>query len=138
MRLRTVILTIFLLPIVSWSQIKTAPEFFIISKKMREELRTEKTKEKKILKLKDLEKQLLATQKQFEIKNPIKGDEIEKKVNFFYFTFEPLFEAKNFDSLGCKKTEHQLILEDKMGKEETEALTPDAKEAIEWLHLICK
>ncbi len=137
MRFRTLILVI-LIPVSAWTEAKTVSDFFALSKKMRSELVDEKFKDKKILKLKVYEKQLLEAQKEYEIKNPKKGDDIEKKVNFLYYTFEPLFTAKSFDTLECKKTEHQVLLEDSMGKEEDAPLSPDAKEALEWLHLICK
>jgi len=137
MRLQTLVF-IFLLPLFAWSEPKQISDFFTLSKKLRTELKSEKSQTTKAAKLKELEEALNSTQKEYEKLNPEKGDDKEKKVSFFYFTFEPLFETKKFDKKGCEHAEYQVTYEDKMGRAENEALTPDAQEALEWVKLLCQ
>ena len=136
MRLQTLVV-IFFMPVFTWAEPKQVSDFFVLSKKWRTELANEKSQLAKTAKLKELENVLDSTQKEYEKLNPAKGDDKEKKVSFFYFTFEPLFETKTFDKKGCGHAEYQVIYEDKMGRGDDESLTPDAQEALEWVKLIC-
>jgi hypothetical protein len=124
-----IIFVLLLSPLTAWSAPKQVADFFALSKKYRTE---------KPAALQALEKEFQSTQKEYEARDPKGGGEQEKKVLFFAITMEPLFKTKTFNKTTCKKAEHQVIYEDKMGRLESEPLTPEAQEALAWLKVLCK
>jgi hypothetical protein len=134
----SVIWVLFLLPCLAWTAPKQRADFFVLSKRLRTQLANEKSPVKKTSGLKDLEKELQVTQKEYQNKTRSDGEEAEHKVLFFAATFEPLFNVKNFDKTGCDKARAQVIREGRMGKPDNVPFDEETQEALEWVKLLCK
>lgn len=91
-------------------------------------------------KLKDLESELKATIDKYIQRAPELGDKDEEEVSKFYYTLEPVFALKNSKppkGAPCEKAKHDVELEDRMGRPDSEPLTADAEEAMAWLKVLC-
>jgi hypothetical protein len=131
-------LIIFIFPFIAFAAAKSAGDFFDLSVQFRAEVKKEKSFAKKQAKLQQLKTSLQTSKKESEAKNPHEGDTAEDQVTFLYLTFQPLFKMADASKNECAKTRHQITLEDRMGRGENAVLTADAKEALEWLKILCQ
>ncbi|MBC7370819.1 MAG: hypothetical protein H7326_04595 [Bdellovibrionaceae bacterium] len=116
---------------------KEIQEIFAQSTELRTAAAKAPTAARKKSELKKLKSSLSASANAYKKMNPEKGDAAEDKVTLFALTMEPVFKLKKTNAEECRKAEHQIDLEDKMGKPEDAVLTADALEALEWLKVLC-
>jgi hypothetical protein len=137
MRLQRIVLIFtFLFPLFSLAELKQAKDFLDLSQKMRAELKKDK-QENKIAKLKEFEKDLNNTRDEYFKENPAQGNAGEQKVHEFYYVFEPLFKSEKFAKKDCEEVKHQVRLTDNNGITDDTGLSDPAKEALEWLKILC-
>jgi hypothetical protein len=130
-------LVVILLPLYAMAAPLEISAVFELSKTLRTEASNEKSPQKKLSKLRQLEKKLATVKKEYQKKNPEQGDTEERKVLIFDATFDPLFEIKSFGKADCEKIQDRIESENAMGKEENAPLTNEAKEAVEWIKVLC-
>lgn len=133
-----ILLSIFILPIFALATPLQLADAMDLSKKLRAEASKEKSKEKRVQSLKALQKAIDTSEAEYRKINPIEGDDTEEKFLHFGATLLPVFTATSFNKSNCEKLQAQVQREDKMGKEEKEPFSSEAKEALEWLKVLCK
>lgn len=125
----------------AFADLKSADDLYEESQKLNSELKIEKdfvTKSKSLLKLKA---SMHNTLKAYEKKDPLKGGPKEKEVSFLFYTLEPVFNLASKKSItvsDCDKTKQMVIASDSMGRGENPPLTRSAKEALQWIEILCK
>lgn len=135
-----VLLVLVTLP--SLSQAGAPPElsdFYKESQKERTAAGTEKDFKGKSSHLNNLEKDLKKALAQYKKHAPQEANAKEDKVSEFFYVLDPVLKlAVNQPSLKeCSKTRHEIETTDKAGRGEDAQPTDSAKEALEWLDILC-
>ena len=119
--------------------LKTAEDFFKESQTAFEKAAKETTFAKKGTALKDLEKSFEATLNQYEKSSPTEGDDQEQDVARLFYTLEPAFELarlKDKTKKDCARKKQDVLTGDNQG--EDSPASPNTKEALRWIELLCK
>ncbi|CAE79687.1 hypothetical protein AB1A81_08355 [Bdellovibrio bacteriovorus] len=119
--------------------LNSAEDFFKESQAAFEKASKETTFEKKGTALKALEKSFEATLNQYEKSNPTEGDDKEQDVARLFYTLEPAFELaklKDKTKKDCARKKQDVMTGDNQA--EDAPASPNAKEALRWIELLCK
>ncbi|MFV3409750.1 hypothetical protein ACNH6C_14155 [Bdellovibrio bacteriovorus] len=119
--------------------LKNTDDFLKESQAAFEKASKETTFEKKSTVLKALEKSFEATLNQYEKTNPTEGDDKEQDVARLFYTLEPVFELaklKEKTKKDCARKKQDILTGD--NQPDDAPTSPNAKEALRWIELLCK
>lgn len=134
------VFTISLFTQLAFAAPKDAATMMKESQSARETAAKEKDITAKLKKLKEFETSLYATIKDYEKASPTEGGDAEENVVKLSFRFEPLFDLAKakVSKATCAKAKGQIEKDDQANQPPGAALSDNAKEALNWLDVLCK
>ncbi|MFV8259253.1 hypothetical protein ACNQKP_15710 [Bdellovibrio bacteriovorus] len=119
--------------------LKNTNDFFKESQSSFEKASKETTFEKKGSILRALEKSFEVTLNLYEKSNPTEGDDKEQDVARLFYALEPAFELaklKEKTKKDCARKKQDVLTSD--NQPDDAPTSPNAKEALRWIELLCK
>ncbi|MGZ3798801.1 MAG: hypothetical protein ACXVCL_01490 [Bdellovibrio sp.] len=124
----------------AFADLKTVADFYTDSNKLKASTRQKKMLLDKQKKLMELEMIMVSTLKEYEKRDPNKGGTEERAVALLRFTLRPAFSLahkKSISSSDCDYAKQSVQSDDSMGRGDSPPLTIQAKEALEWISILC-
>lgn len=121
--------------------LKVRADFVKESQALISKAEKETDKSKRAPLLEKLKASLEKTLDQYEKQSPQGGGEKEKEISHFFYTLDPAFDLaaeKNKDDVRCEQASQAVRSNNSLGKAEGAELSPDAKEALRWIEVLCK
>lgn len=143
---RVILLSTLLLCSISFAKEKaeliSVDDFYKTSKELNKKAGKEKSFEKRVQLILELETDFKKSLDEFEKETPDEAGSVEKEISLLFETLEPAFtlakEQSKPNSEKCGQARLSVEAGDSMGRGESPPLTKQAKETIEWIKTLCK